>query len=381
MKRKITIAILALLTALFFWLMTPQNHYLRRALRYQTPNIDDYTIFENRVVKAGNPQPWGFEKREVPLSIPERLMPDFEKYKTVAYLIVRDGNICFERYWEDYGPASLSNSFSMAKSIVSLLVGCALDEGKIGSVDQPVSDYLPWLTSFDGVTLTLKDLLTMSAGVDWQEEYASATSITTKAYYGDNLPALMQQVQLVSKPGQTYYYQSGVTQLLAQILTMATGKTLSDYASEKLWTPMGAEHDALWMLDKKEGVEKAYCCFNSNARDFARFGQLMLNGGRWNDSVVVSEKYLTEATTAASWLKDAKTGKPVDFYGYQFWRMKFRGDDVLYMRGIYGQYVFAVPAKNMVVVRLGHLRSDERTEDNLPTDILLWLEAAWEMVK
>lgn len=359
--------------------MMPQNHYLRRAIVHQIPDIDDYTLFENRVVRAANPQPWGFEKREVPLTIPQRLIPEFDKYKTVAFLVARNGNIAFERYWEDYGTASLSNSFSMAKSIVSLLVGCALDEGKIKSVDEPVSRYLPWLTSFDSVTLTVKDLLTMSAGIDWQEEYSSATSITTKAYYGNDLTALMRQVKMIAKPGEVYYYQSGVTQLLAQILSIATGKTLSDYASEKLWTPIGAEHDALWMLDKKDGVEKAYCCFNSNARDFARFGQLILNKGKWNDSAVVSEKYLTEATQAASWLRDSKTGKPVDFYGYQFWRMRFRGDDVLYMRGIMGQYVFAIPAQNMVVVRLGHLRSENRTEDNLPADILVWLEAAYDM--
>ncbi len=381
MKRKILFVVLAIITALFLWLMKPSNDYLRRALRYQLPGIKDYEHFENRVVKASNPQPWNFTNDYNAAAIPDSLIPDFDKYKTVAYLVVKDGKIFFEKYWEDYGPASLSNSFSAAKSIVSLLVGCALDEGKLKSVDQPMGEYLPWLAEFEGRKLTLKDLLAMSAGIDWAEEYASATSVTTKAYYGRNLPELMQQVKMVAKPGETYYYQSGVTQLLALVLTQATGKTLSDYASEKLWTPMGAEHDALWMLDKKNGMEKAYCCFNSNARDFARFGQLILNKGRWNDSVVVSEKYMTDATAAASWLKDGKTGKPVDFYGYQFWRLNFRGDDVLYMRGIYGQYVFAVPAKNMVVVRLGHLRSDERTEDNLPTDILTWLETAWSMVK
>lgn len=365
--------------AVVFWLMAPGNHYLRRALIHLTPNIDDYKIFDNRVVRAANPLPWDISPVYNSVELPEKHLRQFDKYKTVAYLIVKDKQIQFEKYWDGYNEKSLSNSFSMAKSIVSLLAGCAIDEGAIESVDEKVSKYLPWITPFNGRELTIKDLLTMSAGINWDEQYTSAFSITTKAYYGDNLDEIVRSLNVVEMPGERFNYQSGVTQLLARVVSIAINGNISDYASRKLWTPMGAEKSALWMLDKVNGEEKAYCCFNSNARDFARFGQLILNNGSWNGKQLISEKYIKEATSPATYLYNPKTDRPLDTYGYQWWLMTHRGEQVIYMRGIYGQYVFAVPSKNMVVVRLGHKRSDEKTADDVPVDVLTWLDAAWDI--
>ena len=140
---------------------------LRRALIHLLPKIDQYPIFENRVVKAGSPRPWELSEAYNTKSIPERYLPRFEELGTVAYVIIQDNRLLFEQYWEDYSPESHSNSFSMAKSIVSLAIGCAIDDGFIRDVDQPVSDFFPEFKGYDGKALTLRHLLTMSAGVDF----------------------------------------------------------------------------------------------------------------------------------------------------------------------------------------------------------------------
>ena len=151
------------------YLALPSNYYLRRALIHLLPKIDQYPIFENRVVKAGSPRPWELSEAYNTKSIPERYLPRFEELGTVAYVIIQDNRLLFEQYWEDYSPESHSNSFSMAKSIVSLAIGCAIDDGFIRDVDQPVSDFFPEFKGYDGKALTLRHLLTMSAGVDFDE--------------------------------------------------------------------------------------------------------------------------------------------------------------------------------------------------------------------
>ncbi len=373
------------------FLLLPANYYVHRALIHLMPKIDQYTIFENRVVKADDPQPWDFVENVESRTIAPEFEADFKKYETVAFVVVQHNRIIFEQYWKNYSPLSLTNSFSMSKSIISLLIGCAIHDGQIKSVDQPVSDFLPEWTSYDGKVLTIKDLLTMSAGVDWDESHNSLFSKTTEAYYGKDLWKLTQTEKLIEKPGVRFKYQSGVSQILAFILQKATGKSISGYASEKIWTPINAEEDALWSLDHKEGMEKAYCCFNSNARDFARLGQLVLNNGKWNDEQVVDSAYIREATTPATWLKFTRRLRegettfrepiPCNFYGYQFWIVNYQGLKIPYMRGILGQYIFVIPELDAVVVRLGKNRDKEYNVDQEYTkDLDLWLKAGIEII-
>ena len=365
----------------FLFLLLPRNYYLRQALLHLTPDIDDYTIFENRIVLAGNPEPWPLAGSYNTKPIPEKYLSVFKELETVAYIVIQDSAIVFEQYWDGYSSRSLSNSFSMAKSIVSLAVGCAIDDGFILSTDQPVSDFIPSFNGFKGKPLTVKHLLTMSAGLDFDEAYTSPFSATTRFYYGNNLNELTLAMKQISEPGVQFIYQSGVTQLLSLLLEKATGETLSSYVSRKLWSPMGAEENALWSLDKAGGMEKAYCCFNTNARDFARFGQLLLNNGRWNGVQLVSPAYLAEATRPADWLITTNGPERNTIYGYQFWHIRHKGLTIPYMRGILGQYVFAIPEKRAVVVRLGHKRSETRTDKNDPDDILVWLDAALDILE
>jgi CubicO group peptidase (beta-lactamase class C family) len=309
----------------------------------------------------------------------------------VAFVVVQHNKIILEQYWKNYSPLNLSNSFSMAKSIISLFIGCAITDGSIKSVNQPVSDFLPEWTSYEGRVLTIKDLLTMSAGVDWDESYSSLFSKTTRAYYGNNLWDLVLTERLVEKPGVRFNYQSGVTQLLAFILEKATGKNIADYASAKLWTPIQAEEDALWSLDHKNGNEKAFCCFNTNARDFARLGQLILNKGKWDGDQVVDSNYIREATMPATWLKytpQLQSGEtklrptiPCTFYGYQFWLLNYQGLKIINMRGMLGQYIIIIPEMDAVIVRLGKKRDKEyNVEQNYPKDLEIWIKAGLDVI-
>ena len=374
------------LSTLLIWLFLPANYYLRQALLNQHPKIDQYRIFENRVVEAGNPQPWTFSENYNQLSIPEQYIEDFEKLGTVAYVIIQNGELLFEQYWDDFSPQSHSNPFSMAKSVVSLAVGCAIDDGFIRDVNQPVSDFFPQFTGYNGKTMTLRHLLTMSAGLDFQESYSSPFSPTTKLYYGNDLDKITFGMNSIAEPGVNFIYQSGVTQLLAYIVEKATGENISSYVSRKLWTPLQAEENALWSLDHKDGMEKAYCCFNTNARDFARLGQLILNKGKWNGKQIISPHYLREATTADKNLIDKECHKPDcndtnKQYGYQFWLLERQGKNIPYMRGLQGQYVFIIPERNAVVVRFGRARMKKYTEDqHYPADIDIWLNAAYDIL-
>jgi len=190
----------------------------------------------------------------------------------------------------------------------------------------------------------------------------------------------------ISEPGVNFVYQSGVTQLLASIVEKATGENITSYVSRKIWTPIQAEENALWSLDRKDGMEKAYCCFNTNARDFARLGQLVLNNGQWNGRQIVSEEYIREATTADESLIDKechlKECNDVNQqYGFQFWILEKNGMKIPYMRGMLGQYIFVLPEKNAVVVRLGRERLKEYTDDqHYPADIDIWLNTAWDIL-
>jgi CubicO group peptidase (beta-lactamase class C family) len=378
MKRKYFIFLL-LIFVLAGFLTLPSNRYLFNALIYLKPNIDDYEIFSNRIIKSGECQPWNIAINYNKKPIPERFRKISSYLKTIAFIVIKDTSIIHETYYKGYNDTSYSNSFSIAKSIISLLIGCAIDEGLIKNPDEPVGDFLPEFKSATNNKLTIKYLLTMSSGLNWNESYNSLFSVTTKSYYGNDLKALVHELRVVNEPGKQFKYLSGNTLVLATILEKATGKKISNYASEKLWIPMGACSNALWSIDKKGGEEKAYCCFNTTARDFARIGQLILNKGMWKGKRIVSAKFINESISPASWLIDERGKKKLDYYGYHWWLMSFRGQKVIYARGILGQYILILPDKNMVIVRLGEKRCSLKT-DNKPADIYIWLNMAMELV-
>ncbi len=349
--KKILLIILALILLINLVIVFSGNSYIYAALIYRYVGIDDCTIFKNNTVKAGSsiliPDALSYNKTKLSAEFRNYL----KKSQTVAFLVLKNDSVYYEEYWDGYGMNSLSNSFSAAKSIVSILIGIAIDEGKIKSVNQKVSDFIPEYKQGLNAELTIKHLLTMSASFNWDESYDGLFSKTTKAYYGRNLEKMLLNLKVTETPGKKFNYQSSNQLVLAYIIRKATGKTLSEYASEKLWKPIGAENDALWCLDKKDGMEKAYCCFNSNARDFSRIGLLYLHNGVFNNQRIVSEEYVKKSLEPINLIDEE--GNTVDYYGYSWWILNSDSTKVSYARGILGQYIMVIPDKNMVVVRLG----------------------------
>ncbi|MCB9173224.1 MAG: serine hydrolase [Flavobacteriales bacterium] len=337
------------------------------------PSIDEYDIFENRTVEIGTPQPWAvsssYNKKNN-----EKLHQQIEALNPAAFLVIKNDSIVFEEYWDGYNENSLTNSFSMAKSYIGMLIGIALDEGKINSIEDPVANYLPLYK--DHPELTIKHLLTMSSGINFDESYTSPFGHMAKAYYGKDIEKLNENYTVTETPGEIFRYLGGNTIILSFILEKVTGQTVSEYMSEKVWQPLGAQNPALWNLDHKDGKEKAYCCFYSNARDFARIGKLYLNKGLWNNQRIVSEDYVTESTCPAYYLKDGN-GNLVDYYGYQIWTTYYKDMDIFFFRGIKGQYTIVIPDKNMIVVRLGKERSKEFVNNN-PSDLYTYIDFALE---
>jgi CubicO group peptidase (beta-lactamase class C family) len=340
------------------------------------PSITEYKIFDNREIKAGTYQKWKLSKAYNSKKITPEQEADFIKLQTVAYLVVKNDSIIHEQYWDGFGEDSYSNSFSMAKSFVSVLIGMAIDDGKIKSVDQSVSDFLPEFKEGDKSKITVKHLLTMSSGIDFDENYANPFAYPAQAYYGRDLKKLTLPYPVLSEPGKEFIYLSGNTELLSLILSKATGKTISEYASEKLWKPLGAKNSAFWSLDHENGEEKAYCCFNSNAPDFARIGQLYLDSGKWNGQQLISAQYVVNSTTPANLLSN---GEKNEAYGYAWWVIPdYKGHRIFYARGILGQYIVCIPDKKMVVVRLGSKRKVDKRDDH-PLDVYMYIDAALEM--
>ena len=334
--------------------------YLYRALYYNVADIDDNRIFEERLIPAANPQPWPISAHFNKAKLPEAFLESQKKLEMAAFLVVCHDSVRQEMYADGYGPESRTNSFSVAKSVVSMLVGVALKEGKIKSVDQPVADFLPEFRNGGKAKITIRHLLTMSSGLDWDESYNNPFSMTTEAYYGDDLKALIKRQEVETEPGKEFFYKSGNTQILAFVLEAATKMNLSDYVASRLWQPLGAEQPAEWSLDKKNGTEKAYCCLYSNARDFARLGQLYLTNGIWHGDTIIDPAYV-KASLVPSGLPDKLTGAKGNFYGNQWWLIpQYKGQRIFYARGILGQYIIVVPEKELVIVRLGEKRGEKK---------------------
>lgn len=343
-----------------------------------TASIYEYKIFNNSTVEAGRSRKWPAGKDYNTKKIPSEHLTYINTLNTVAYLIIKDDSIRYEEYWNAGSDTSHTNSFSMAKTIVSILVGIAIEEKKIKNIDQPVGDFIPEYKEGSKSKITIRHLLTMSSGINFDESYTNPIGFAAEAYFGNDLHKLIFKYDALEVPGKYFEYLSGNTQLLGFVLTQATGMSLSEYASEKLWKAVEAQHDAYWSLDRENGVEKAYCCFNSNARDFARIGKLYLDSGRWNGKQVVPEKYVLESIQPAPTIEKDDHSKN-NRYGYSWWLLPdYKGHSVFYARGILGQYIIMIPDFRMIIVRLGEKRELSSINGH-PADVYRYITIALEM--
>ena len=343
---------------------------------YTSSYIDDFVHFPANTIETGVYQEWEIASDYNKEALPDFIKPINDSLETVAFMVIVNDSIQFEKYWHDYSSDTMSNSFSMAKSFVGSLIGVGIKEGEIKSVNQKVCDFLPDFCEGRNAEVTIKNLLTMSSGLNWTENYYNPIGQTAEAYYGNDLKDLIMNLKVVEPPGKVFKYHSSCTQILTFVLEAATKKTISKYAAEKLWIPMGAKHPALWNTDVEEGEEKGFCCINSNARDFARLGKLYLHQGNWNGLQILDSNYVQSATSAAHLLNE--NGGPNTNYGFQFWLAERQGLSVYYARGLWGQYVICVPEKDMIIVRLGR-NYGALLEDMHHDDFYAYIDAALEM--
>ncbi len=280
----------------------------------------------------------------------KKLLDMLTKTNSGSYIVIKNDTIVSEHYFNGISDSSQTNSFSMAKTITTLLVQKAIQDKIIASWDDKVIDYLPWLTGEFAKDVTLRHLSTMTAGLDWDESYVSPFGVTAKAYYSNDVEGVLKQVAVTKKPGENFQYQSGATQLLGFVLKKALDKTgkyksVSEFAQANLWNKIGAEYPAFWSLDADNGKELTYCCFDATTRDFAKLGQLVLHHGKsaWGESIIDS-----------TFLEMAQQPYKSANYGHSFWIGEVDGIKFPYFQGLKGQYIAIVQNKNAVIVRTGN---------------------------
>ncbi|ACG77021.1 beta-lactamase [Phenylobacterium zucineum HLK1] len=268
-------------------------------------------------------------------------------YDVSGLLVLKDGKVLLERYGLGRRPEDRWTSFSVAKSLTSTLVGAAIQDGRIESLESPVTDYIPELkgSGYEGVNI--RQLLMMSSGVKWNEDYTDPNSDVARAGAAilepgvNPLVSYMRKLPRANAPGTKFTYNTGETDLVGVLVSNAVGKSLSEYASEKIWKPFGMERDGIWVTDLA-GHERGGCCISITLRDYGRLGLFLLEGGKAGGEQVVPPEFLAQATSP-----QIKEGAPERGYGY-FWWMPVSG--AYEARGIFGQSITTFRDEGLVIV-------------------------------
>jgi len=334
-----------------------------RMLLHGFSGVDDYRIFPGRKLEPST-HPFSFRDEIKGDRVPEELnIPNHDKVglqvllqdnDTLAFLIIQDDALIYERYFNGFTRDSLSLGFSMTKSVLSLLIGCAIDDKLLNSVEDPVTDYLPELRGRGFEKISLHRLLMSTSGLNYAES-DNPFGIHTYLYYCEScLERKALDFRLAEPPGTRFVYKSGDNIILATVLRrVLRGETITAYLQRRVWTPLGMEYGGIWSTDSDQ--EKTWCCLSATARDFAKFGMLYLHEGQWGNGTIVSKDWIRGATKAnegdgASWQCQ-----------FQWWH-PFRERSHYMMAGHLGQYVYVNPDTHVVVVRLGKSRGGLSSE-------------------
>src|SRR5210317_1478101 len=295
--------VLSVLIILFLALKFSPYGYLIKGVKgayfdgHTSAHIYDRKHFDQREIPVFNATPLPVSKttkRVLDAETREKM----EIYKTAGLLVVEQDEIVLEEYWNAHEPSTMSNSFSMAKSIITMLVQIAVQDGYIDSWDDPITKYIPEYESPEGIAEpTLRHFSTMTAGMQIIENYKAPFSKTAKLYYGDNVIETALSIPVGKHPtGEVYEYQSAQTQVLTVALSRAVGESISSYANRELFAKVGFETAATWHLDQKGGLELGFCCLNASTRDFAKLGQLVLHHGKVNGHGIIDSTFLHTAS-------------------------------------------------------------------------------------
>jgi CubicO group peptidase (beta-lactamase class C family) len=330
-------------------------------------SIDDYKFFDNVEIKRSDSLfEWPKHNLYNQIGSSKTLDSVHNKNETVAFLIIKNDSIIKEDYFLGYDENSMTNSFSMSKSIISFLFLKSVEQGTIPSLNSKLSDYFPAFNESNGGNVTLSDLSTMSSGLLWEENYKDLMGITAQAYVTKDLNKLMMGSKFSGMSGDKFKYLSGNTQLLAMAIEKANNSTIPELTYKWLWDPMGAKNDALWMIDSKEkNMTKAYCCLSSNAKDFAKVGLVSKNFGKINKQKIIDSSFVSMS------IKPRFNSNPI--YGYGLWVGKQNNIDFFSLRGHQGQYVIVIPKEDVIIVRLGKRKSRGSDLNNHPIDFNLYI--------
>lgn len=350
--------------------LTYPAEYVNRILRWGKSDVSDYQKFPERVLEtSGSPF-------EFPLNLDEEGVrtqfeaasdiDDFDSFlannKTQAFIVIQNDEIIYEEYFNGNSRDSIVTSFSTAKSFTSSLIGIAISEGYIGSVNDPITDHLPELAERDPAfaNITIRDLLMMSSGIRY-EEFPFINGDDAKTYYYPDLRQLaLEGTQIVSVPGEKFLYNNYHPILLGMILERATGTSVANYLQEKIWKPVGMQYPGSWSLDER-GFEKMESGINARAIDFAKFGRLFLHNGNWNGAQIVPAEWVAESTQADTavdyenyYYDDFIFTNGQGYYKYMWWGIQHDEQDYDFMAlGNHGQFIYVSPQRNIIILRFG----------------------------
>lgn len=332
--------------------------YLRGKM---SANIDDGKFFRSNIIHTSKPVLWDEHPDYKKKDLPKNIVDDLVHSNTASFLVIKDGKLLHEQYWNGYNKLSKTNSFSMAKAVTVMLLGKALEEGKIKNIDVNFSElYEGFKNKPFGRDLNLKNLAQMESGLDWDENYKNPFLPNAKAYYGRSLVKATFSRRFKEKPGERFEYQSGSTQLLGFAVKKAINQSLSSYLSEKFWIPLGMEQNAEWSVDES-GMEKTYCCIHSNSRDFAKLGQLFIDDGKVGDEQILNLDFIEQMRTP--------TKKSDKIYGMGLWINHDNPIKHYYFLGLQGQYIIMIPEHKMVIVRTGSYNNLPKTDRGRPDQV------------
>ncbi len=355
--------------------------YVYRLITQNVADVYDYQLYENRTLKGAD-NVWHFAE-SLDTAFVEKLFADrvansgfksfdewARKSQTTALIFIRKDTILYEKYFNGFSKDSYFHSQSMAKSFISFLIGCAIDEGLIAGVNDPITKYIPELKHRDArfEKITIKNLLEMRSGLEYNTSYLPGTYIHAPwhdeaiGYYHPNVrKLLLKKVDIATEPGGTFQYCNYNTSYLGLILERATHKTVSEYLEEKLWSQV-MEYDALFSIDsKKSGFEYMPSRLIARAIDYARFGRLFLNEGNWNGEQVISKDWVMASTREnksiprniyPEWFGD---GCKRVYYAYQWWGHANCDSTFQFAAsGNLGQNIYVIPDKEIIIVHCGN---------------------------
>ncbi|MDZ4750815.1 MAG: serine hydrolase [Flavobacteriales bacterium] len=381
LKKVLLVLVSLIILAVAALLITGNQHVLNGIgktylIGKNKPDINDFGHFEMREMKNGEHEAWAKHRLFGNTGLNSAQESYHDSMQSASFLVIHRDSLLFEKYWRGFDEKSRTNCFSMAKSFTSILVGVAIEEGYIKSVNQKVSEFIPAFGDGKNADLTIKHLLQMASGIPFGESYSSPFGYMARAYYGKNLIEETLKYNVEYSPGSKWIYEGGNTVLIAMVIQKVTGRSLSQYFEEKVWSCIGAEQSAFWALDKKDGFEKAYSAVYASARDYARIGSLYMHNGIWKNDTLVPPSYVAESLVANQ-IPDS-FGDNCSWYGYHWWLGNYNGKKIFSARGLRGQYIIVVPEDELIVVRTGHQQNKER-QDHMPTDMFRYIDDAIQM--